>query len=61
MILNDLLNHTSEWLKGTGPLSDIVISSRIRIARNIEKFPFPHWASKEKEAKVLDMILESVK
>ena len=45
MQINDLLNHTSEWLKGTGPNSDIVISSRIRLARNLSKFPFPHWAS----------------
>ena len=45
MQINDLLNHTSEWLKGTGPHSDIVISSRIRLARNLSKFPFPHWAS----------------
>lgn len=47
MQINDLLNHTSEWLKGTGPNSDIVISSRIRLARNLNKFPFPHWASKD--------------
>jgi len=46
MQINDLLNHTSEWLKGTGPHSDVVISSRIRLARNLNKFPFPHWASK---------------
>ncbi|MDD5060128.1 MAG: protein arginine kinase [Candidatus Omnitrophica bacterium] len=46
MQINDLLNHTSEWLKGTGPHSDIVISSRIRLARNLNKFPFPHWANK---------------
>jgi protein arginine kinase len=46
MQINDLINHTSEWLKGTGPHSDIVISSRIRLARNLSKYPFPHWASK---------------
>ena len=46
MQIKDLLNHTSEWLKGTGPNSDIVISSRIRLARNLNKFPFPHWANK---------------
>jgi protein arginine kinase len=46
MQINDLINHTSEWLKGTGPHSDVVISSRIRLARNLNKFPFPHWASK---------------
>jgi protein arginine kinase len=54
--INDLLNHTSEWLKGTGPHSDIVISSRIRFARNLEKVPFPHWANKKQSKQVLDMV-----
>ncbi len=60
MNLNDFLTHTSEWLKGSGPLSDIVISSRVRLARNIEKIPFPHWASKEQEEGVLSLILDVV-
>jgi protein arginine kinase len=56
MQINDLLNHTSEWLKGTGPNSDIVISSRIRLARNLNKFPFPHWASRIQLEEVLTKI-----
>lgn len=47
MKLDELLNHTSEWLKGTGPNSDIVMSSRIRLARNLDKIPFPQWANKK--------------
>jgi len=47
------LNHMSQWLKGTGPHSDIVISSRIRLARNLSKYPFPHWASKAQLEEVL--------
>jgi protein arginine kinase len=31
---------SGEWLSGEGPESDIVISSRIRLARNINIFPF---------------------
>jgi protein arginine kinase len=53
MKIEDLLNHTSEWLKGTGPNSDIVISSRIRLARNLDKYPFPHWANKAQLEEVL--------
>jgi len=60
MILNDLLNHTSEWLKGTGPNSDIVISSRIRFARNLENVPFPQWANKKQSKNVLDAIEQAV-
>lgn len=56
MQLDSLLKHTSEWLKGTGPNSDIVVSSRVRLARNLEKIPFPHWASKLQGEKVLNTI-----
>ncbi len=38
--LNILANHCGEWLKGSGPESDIVISSRIRLARNLADYPF---------------------
>ncbi len=57
MEINDLLSHTSEWLRGTGPHADIVISSRIRLARNLEKFPFPHWANKLQSAGVLEKLV----
>src|ERR1700733_1618822 len=42
MKLSDLTNPAGEWLRGSGPMSEIVISSRIRLARNISGFPF--WA-----------------
>ena len=38
--LDQLIHKTSEWLRGVGPISDIVVSSRIRLARNLEKQPF---------------------
>jgi len=60
MKLDDLLNHTSEWLKGTGPHSDIVISSRIRLARNLDKFAFPHWANKKQAEQALNTIEEAI-
>ncbi|MHB0884681.1 MAG: protein arginine kinase [Bacillota bacterium] len=30
------------WVTGSGPHADIVISSRIRLARNLSSAPFPH-------------------
>lgn len=60
MILNDFLNRTSEWLKGTGPNSEVVISSRIRLARNLEKQPFPHWANKKAQEQVLKSAEETI-
>jgi len=40
IILQNLKESSAEWISGQGPLSDIVISSRIRLARNIEGVPF---------------------
>ena len=40
MRLDDLTQQSGEWLRGTGPESDIVISSRVRLARNLADFPF---------------------
>ncbi|MBN2328262.1 MAG: protein arginine kinase [Candidatus Omnitrophica bacterium] len=33
------------WLRAGDPTDDLVISSRIRLARNIEGIPFSQWAS----------------
>ncbi len=47
MTLGELWDQTGEWLKGAGPDPDIVMSSRVRLARNLAKYPFPHWAPAE--------------
>ena len=61
MKLSDLTNHASEWLRGSGPMSEVVISSRIRLARNISGFRFLARASRHErtqlERKVRDTIL----
>ncbi len=38
--IHRLTAQCGEWLRGSGPESDIVISSRIRLARNLADFPF---------------------
>jgi protein arginine kinase len=38
--LEELAAKCGEWLRGSGPDSDIVVSSRIRLARNVADFPF---------------------
>jgi protein arginine kinase len=40
MTLERFANQVGPWMRGTGPQSDIVISSRIRLARNVAEFPF---------------------
>jgi len=58
--LDALVTQTSEWLRGAGPVSDIVMSSRIRLARNLEKFPFATRASKASQAEVLKAVQEAL-
>ncbi len=43
--LDDLARTSGEWLRGSGPESDIVISSRVRLARNLADHPFISRAS----------------
>ncbi len=50
MSLKDIINKTlSQWMKGTGPESDIVIGSRVRLARNLSDVPFPQIADDEQK------------
>ncbi len=58
----DMLTHTSgEWLRGTGPHSDIVVSSRIRLARNLADFPFPPRADDEVRAEIESLLRKEIK
>ncbi|MDD5728798.1 MAG: protein arginine kinase [Victivallales bacterium] len=43
--IDELLKHDVSWLVDSGPDADIAISSRIRLARNIQRLPFPIAAS----------------
>ena len=40
MKLTDISNDINEWFNGSGPLADVVISSRIRLARNLAGHKF---------------------
>jgi protein arginine kinase len=42
MSLSDFLQRAmSRWMKDGGPEDDIVLTSRIRVARNLQGYPFP--------------------
>jgi len=56
MNLDDLLSQTCPWLLGEGEESDIVISSRIRLARNLVGYPFPIRATEQDRRLVRDTI-----
>ena len=56
MEINELARHAGEWLRGEGPESDIIISSRIRLARNLADFPFTNRASTEQKAEIGELL-----
>jgi len=58
--IDELMKRPSEWLRGTGPVSEIVMSSRIRLARNLEKFPFATRATKVSQGEVLAVVREGL-
>ena len=41
---DDFASRIPGWLDARGPSSDIVVSTRARLARNLRAFPFPHHA-----------------
>ncbi len=50
MKIDDFANKRTEWLKGEGPKSDIALSTRVRLARNIEgRIYFDRASDKERE------------
>ena len=53
MKIQILLNKTSEWVQGQGPEAEIVLTSRVRLARNLKEFPFPHQATHKQREEVL--------
>ena len=59
MELNDLIHHTGEWLRGTGPSAHIVLSSRIRLARNLRDVLFTNRA-KRKDLDAVIALVEAV-
>jgi protein arginine kinase len=53
MQVRDLIDRPAKWLDGTGEESEIVLSSRIRLARNLRSKRFAHHAPPEDLASIL--------
>lgn len=52
MTIDELIQTTGQWLSGTGPMSDVVISSRVRLARNLADYPFLSTASESDRTEI---------
>ena len=60
MNLHDFLTSAAESCTRQGPHDRIVMSSRVRLARNVKGMPFPGWAKKPDRTKSLDVIRPAI-
>lgn len=60
MNLSEFLTSASQLGVREGPHDRIVMSSRVRLARNVKGMPFPGWAKKGERAKSLEQIRPAV-
>ena len=61
MKLVPLAQGLGRWLDGSGPASDIVLSTRVRLARNLKEVPFTHRAREEQMAMVYSSVISAVR
>jgi protein arginine kinase len=61
MPLKDIINKTySAWMSTDAPHTDVALSSRVRLARNLGDIPFPNQASPADLAKVAGLVETAV-
>ena len=60
MKLTDISNNINEWFDGSGPLADIVISSRIRLARNLAGHKFLSRCSTTEKSSILKKLKDAL-
>lgn len=56
----DLSRSRAEWLRGEGRVADVVLSSRVRLARNLGGMPFVSKATRADLAVVLETCRDAV-
>jgi len=54
-IKNALSNPYTKWMEGKGPHASIVISSRVRLARNLNGYNFPHLQDEASAREVMKL------
>src|SRR5436190_15552854 len=60
MTVHDFLSPVADAARREGPYNKIVLSSRVRLARNVRGLSFPGWAKKPERVKALEMIRPAV-
>jgi protein arginine kinase len=59
-MFEDIAKRPAVWLSGEGADSQMVLSSRVRLARNISNCPFPSKADTDSREKILSFIKSAI-
>lgn len=54
-------NTVKKWYYQSGPEGDVVLSTRIRLARNLSSLPFPGNMSREQRTQMLELVRNAMK
>jgi protein arginine kinase len=60
MRFTTLIKHPADWMTGGNGEHGAVLTSRIRLARNLRHHPFPGWAKRDQRAAALDLMRPAV-
>jgi protein arginine kinase len=60
MRFSTLLKHPADWMTGASTHEAVVLTSRVRLARNLRGEAFPGWATKENRVRVYERIRECI-
>jgi protein arginine kinase len=60
MRFSTLVKNPADWMTGEGADTAIVLTSRIRLARNLKGESFPGWAKKEQRRHALELMRPAV-
>jgi protein arginine kinase len=59
--LDQVVRQAGEWLRGVGPMREIVISTRIRLARNLAGIHFLSRADADTRREIVETVLSAVR
>ncbi|MFP4662373.1 MAG: protein arginine kinase [Halanaerobiales bacterium] len=57
---NQINKNLTKWISGEGPENDIVLSSRVRLARNLENHSYPNLADNQENRNIIEKIKEAI-
>jgi protein arginine kinase len=60
MRFSTLIKNPADWMTGGQAEHGAVLTSRIRLARNLRRHPFPGWAKREERTAALELIRPAV-